>query len=160
MDTREINLWVNPDASTFENTAPTATLTSTDGDTTPPSSINSFILRQDSANETPSIEMDELRIATSWAEVTPKEATASVDKNDIEGFAVYPNPVEGKTFKITTASFTTKSVQIFNVLGKKVFTKEVNGVNNDINVASLNAGIYILKVVEEGKTASKKLIIK
>jgi hypothetical protein len=160
MDTREINLWVNPDASTFENTAPTATITSTDGDTTPPSSINSFILRQDSANETPSIEMDELRIATSWAEVTPKEATASLDKNDIEGFAVYPNPVEGKTFKITTASFTTKSIQIFNVLGKKVFTKEVNGVNNDINVASLNAGIYILKVVEEGKTASKKLIIK
>lgn len=80
--------------------------------------------------------------------------------NDIEGFAVYPNPVEGKTFKITTASFTTKTVQIFNVLGKKVYTTEVNGVNNDINVASLNAGIYILKVVEEGKTASKKLIIK
>ena len=160
MDTREINLWVNPDASTFENTPPTATLSSTDGDTTPPSSINSFMLRQDSSNETPTIEMDELRIATTWADVTPKEATASVDKNDIEGFAVYPNPVEGKTFKITTASFTTKTVQIFNVLGKKVYTTEVNGVNNDINVASLNAGIYILKVVEEGKTASKKLIIK
>ncbi|MFY7670593.1 T9SS type A sorting domain-containing protein [Tenacibaculum sp. MEBiC06402] len=80
--------------------------------------------------------------------------------NNIEGFSVYPNPVEGKTFKITTSSFTTKSVQIFNVLGKKVYTTEVNGLNNDISVPSLNAGIYILKVVEEGKTASKKLLIK
>ncbi len=80
--------------------------------------------------------------------------------NDIEGFAVYPNPVNAKTFKLTTASFTTKTVQIFNVLGKEVYTTKVNGVNNEIDVATLNSGIYILKVVEEGKMASKKLIIK
>jgi hypothetical protein len=160
VDTREINLWINPDASTFENAAPTATLTSTDGDTTPPSSINSFILRQDSSNETPTIEMDELRIATSWAEVTPKEPTASINQNEIEGFAVYPNPVESKTFKLSSASITTKTVQIFNVLGKEVYSTKVNGTNNDIDVASLNAGIYILKVLENGRMASKKLIIK
>lgn len=160
VDTREINLWINPDASTFENAAPTATLTSTDGDTTPPSSINSFMLRQDSSNETPTIEMDELRIATSWAEVTPKEPTASINQNEIEGFAVYPNPVESKTFKLSSASITTKTVQIFNVLGKEVYSTKVNGTNNDINVASLNAGIYILKVLENGRMASKKLIIK
>lgn len=160
VDTREINLWINPDASTFENAAPTATLTSTDGDTTPPSSINSFILRQDSSNETPTIEMDELRIATSWAEVTPKEPTASINQNEIEGFAVYPNPVESKTFKLSSASITTKTVQIFNVLGKEVYSTKVNGTNNDIDVASLNAGIYILKVLENGRMASKKLIIR
>lgn len=160
VDTREINLWINPDASTFENAAPTATLTSTDGDTTPPSSINSFLLRQDSSNETPTIEMDELRIATSWAEVTPKEPTASINQNEIEGFAVYPNPVESKTFKLSSASITTKTVQIFNVLGKEVYSTKVNGSNNDIDVASLNAGIYILKVLENGRMASKKLIIK
>ncbi len=160
VDTREINLWINPDASTFENAAPTATLTSTDGDTTPPSSINSFMLRQDSSNETPTIEMDELRIATSWAEVTPKEPTASINQNEIEVFAVYPNPVESKTFKLSSASITTKTVQIFNVLGKEVYSTKVNGTNNDINVASLNAGIYILKVLENGRMASKKLIIK
>ncbi|CAL2080061.1 T9SS type A sorting domain-containing protein [Tenacibaculum sp. 190524A05c] len=83
-----------------------------------------------------------------------------VKQNDIEGFAVYPNPVNAKTFKLTTASFTTKTVQIFNVLGKEVYNTKVNGVNNDIDVSTLNSGIYILKVVEEEKTASKKLIIK
>ncbi|CAL2058842.1 T9SS type A sorting domain-containing protein [Tenacibaculum sp. 190524A05c] len=83
-----------------------------------------------------------------------------VKQNDIEGFAVYPNPVNAKTFKLTTASFTTKTVQIFNVLGKEVYNTKINGVNNDIDVSTLNSGIYILKVVEGEKVASKKLIIK
>lgn len=83
-----------------------------------------------------------------------------INDNDIEGFAVYPNPVESKTFKLSSASITTKTVQIFNVLGKEVYSTKVNGTNNDIDVASLNAGIYILKVLENGRMASKKLIIK
>ena len=83
-----------------------------------------------------------------------------VKQNEIEGFAVYPNPVNAKTFKLTTASFTTKTVQIFNVLGKEVYNTRVNGANNDIDVATLNSGIYILKVVEGEKVASKKLIIR
>lgn len=83
-----------------------------------------------------------------------------LNKSNIEGFAVYPNPVESKTFKLSSASFTTKTVQIFNVLGKEVYSTKVNGTNNDIDVASLNAGIYILKVLENGRMASKKLIIK
>ncbi|CAL2088877.1 T9SS type A sorting domain-containing protein [Tenacibaculum sp. 190524A05c] len=158
LDNDVVSLWINPDASTFEGAAPTPDLGG--NDPSAPSNINTFILRQDSSNETPSIEIDELRIAKTWAEVTPKEATASVDKNDIEGFAVYPNPVNAKTFKLTTASFTTKTVQIFNVLGKEVYNTRVNGANNDIDVATLNSGIYILKVVEGEKVASKKLIIR
>ena len=90
MDNATISTWVNPDASSFEGTIPAATITSTD--TSPPSAINLFILRQDSTNETPSIEVDALRISDTWSGVTPKEATASTINSQIEGFAIYPNP--------------------------------------------------------------------
>ncbi|MGC4040613.1 MAG: T9SS type A sorting domain-containing protein [Flavobacterium sp.] len=42
-------------------------------------------------------------------------------------------------------------------MGKKVLNTTTS--ENAINVANLNAGVYIVKVTEEGKTASRKLVI-
>jgi len=158
MDNATISTWVNPDASSFEGTIPTATITTTD--TSPPSAINLFILRQDSTNETPSIEVDELRISTSWADVTPKEATASTINSQIEGFAIYPNPVTNGRLSITSNSSDNKQVSIFNVLGKNVLNTIISGTKAEVNTSGISAGIYILKVVEGGKTATSKLIIR
>lgn len=85
-------------------------------------------------------------------------ATASVKNNDIAGLSVYPNPVSGNTLYVTSNNSVEKSVAIFDVLGKQVInTTTVNGA---VNVANLNAGVYIVKVTEEGKTATRKLVVK
>ena len=117
-------------------------------------------LRQDSDRETPFIEVDELRISTSWADVTPKEATASTINSQIEGFAIYPNPVTNGRLSITSNSSDNKQVSIFNVLGKNVLNTIISGTKAEVNTSGISAGIYILKVVEGGKTATSKLIIR
>ncbi|MFN7014782.1 MAG: T9SS type A sorting domain-containing protein [Bacteroidia bacterium] len=48
-------------------------------------------------------------------------------------------------------------VQIFDIVGKEVV--KANVINNSINVANLQAGVYVVKITEEGKTATRKLII-
>jgi hypothetical protein len=50
------------------------------------------------------------------------------------------------------------SVQIFDLLGKEALKSNV--VNNTVNVAKLTAGVYVVKITEEGKTATRKLVIK
>jgi hypothetical protein len=63
------SLWINPDSSTFDTLpSPSATITSTNsgGDI---SGISGFLLR--GANGSPAGLMDELRIGTDWADVTP-----------------------------------------------------------------------------------------
>lgn len=61
-------LWINPTSATFgDEAAPTATLTSTGG--TDIASINSFLIR--GASGSPGGVFDELRIGSTWAEVTP-----------------------------------------------------------------------------------------
>ena len=87
-------------------------------------------------------------------------ATASLKNNAIEGFATYPNPITNHTFTLTSASSEEKSVTVFNLLGKKVLETRFSGIKSDINVSAINAGIYILKVTESGKTATKKLVIR
>ena len=108
--------------------------------------------------------------ATATAEIitggdkgTPGAANSfvlSTIKNNIEGFATYPNPVTNNSFTITTNSTEKKEVTIFNVLGKKVVSTSFSGTKADINVAAISSGIYILKVSEGAKMSTSKLIIK
>lgn len=84
-------------------------------------------------------------------------STLGVNQNSIEGLKVYPNPVvDGKLYINTTANVS-KAVAIYDVLGKQVVNTTTE---NIVNVSNLNAGVYILKVTEEGKTATRKLVIK
>jgi len=70
LDDGVVSAWINPSYDDFEAaTAPTATLTSTEA--TPATKLSKFIIRQDSDNETPFMELDELRLGTTWADVTP-----------------------------------------------------------------------------------------
>ena len=89
-----------------------------------------------------------------------KNATASVEKNSIEGFTTYPNPITNKKFTIASNNTDTKFVSIFNVLGKKVYSSSFSGTKKSIDVSSINSGVYILKVSEADKTVTKKLVIR
>ena len=86
------------------------------------------------------------------------EGTAAVNRNEIPNFSMYPNPIANGILKISTLSNSQKKVQIYNVLGKKVLSDTIT--NDELNVSKLSSGIYILKIQEEGKTATRKLVIK
>jgi len=70
-----VRMWINP---TPGSTEPAATLTATNAGTDL-LNLNRILLRQDAAATTPFIEMDELRIGTSWADVTPASSVITVD---------------------------------------------------------------------------------
>lgn len=149
-----VALWINP---TVNAAQPVATITdpqtAAGNDLT---SISTFLLRQDSTTETPALQIDELRIGTTWGEVT--NGTLGTSNNIITGLKMYPNPVSNGTLFIETLANAEKKVTIFDVLGKQVLNTTTS--NNAINVASLHTGVYIVNITEEGKTASRKLVIK
>jgi hypothetical protein len=148
-------MWVNPTALNLGTaTAPTASSTTIIG--TDRTNIERVYIRQDSSTETPTIIVDEVRVGTTWASVTP--TTLNVKQNSISGLNVFPNPVTNGVLYITSNSNEDKTVSIFDVLGKLVL--KTNVTNQPINVSSLNKGVYILKITEEGQTATRKLVIK
>lgn len=115
--------------------------------------IGGFLLRQDTDTNTPSIRIDELYINTSL----PDGITLSNDKFDnITGLKVYPNPAK-QFLNITSASFAEKQVVLYDVLGKVALTGKVT--NQPLNVASLPKGVYVAKITEEGKIATRKVVI-
>jgi len=83
----------------------------------------------------------------------------SIRNSAVLGFATYPNPVINHKFIVTSNSAVTKEVSLFNVIGKQVFKTVFSGTKKDIDVSGINAGVYIVKVTENGKTSTKKLVI-
>lgn len=83
--------------------------------------------------------------------------TAGVNENTIEGLQMFPNPTSD-ILNITSANDAEKNVVIFDMLGKQVVNTKVS--NGTIDVSNLSAGIYMVNITEEGKTATKKLIKK
>lgn len=131
----------------------TGTAAATVTPTTPLTSLANFILRQDTATTTPAMTIDELKIDT-----TTNFTLSSSTFDNINGLTMYPNPVSGGTLNFTSTANAAMSVQIFDLLGKEVLKSNV--VNNTVNVAKLTAGVYVVKITEEGKTATRKLVIK
>lgn len=84
--------------------------------------------------------------------------TAAARSEEINGFTVFPNPVTHGRIWINTKSNGVKEVSIFDILGKQVIARQVSG--KEVSIAGLSKGIYILKVIENGKIATRKLVIK
>lgn len=144
-----LKMWVNPNVATFTAATP-ATLTDTPA--TAITSLGGFLLRQDSNTLTPAMTIDELRVATTTG------GLLKTAQNNIEGLAIYPNPVSNGVMYIETQNNDVKEVAIFDILGKQVLNTTVT--ETAVNVSTLKTGVYIVKITEAGKTATRKLVIK
>jgi hypothetical protein len=78
----------------------------------------------------------------------------------IEGLTIYPNPVSNnKPFiYITSKNNLSKTVDVFNVLGKRIFSVALIG--KELNISMLSTGVYILKITENKVSETRKLVIK
>ena len=104
-------------------------------------------------------ELDNASAATPFPIGTYSSATASASNNTIAGFNAYPNPVKGNSLTVTTSSTEAKTVNIFNVLGRKVFSQRFSSMNKTMDISGISSGVYIMKVSEGNNIATKKLII-
>ena len=84
-------------------------------------------------------------------------ALLNTQNNEIAGLKVYPNPVSNGVLHIESDLNTERTISLFDVLGKQVLNTTTS--NNTINIANLNSGVYIIKITEGVKTATRKLVI-
>lgn len=149
----QLKMWLNPGFSTFTSATP-ASITETPSVTAPATSLanlGGFLLRQ-ADNATPAITFDELRIAE-----TTTQLLSSSSFNAIAGLKIYPNPSKNGVVFIETAANAERTIAFYDVLGKQVLNTTTS--ESAVNVSNLHQGVYIVKITEEGKTATRKLVI-
>lgn len=154
IETGKSNLYLDPTitANSIEPAVPFLTLT--DGNTS--NTVGGFYIRQDSNGATPYTQLDEIRVARTWREALG-QAALSVAQNKISGLKVYPNPVSNGVVYINSSNSDSKSVVVYDVLGKQLMQKVVS--NGTLDVSSLNKGVYLMKISEGAATSTQKLVI-
>ena len=84
--------------------------------------------------------------------------TLSVVKNNIEGFNMYPNPVSNGQLTVTSNSWADKQVDIYAISGQHVYSKLARN-KETLDIYNLNKGVYVVRILEDDKIATRKLIV-
>ncbi|MES2556648.1 MAG: T9SS type A sorting domain-containing protein [Bacteroidota bacterium] len=72
--------------------------------------------------------------------------------------SIYPNPSTG-LYTIELADYTDASIEIYNVLGKKVKTIQQTTAKTTVDLTGFTKGVYFVNILSNGETISKKIIL-
>jgi len=148
-------LWVNP--TDLGQNEPTG-FVSNNASTSTVSSIAAICIRNgwDNTNQcgTPKAEIDEIRVGTTWASVTP--TPQSVNENNLMQANLYPNPA--KDFIMISTNENIANVKIYDMQGKVVKQLVISAEQEiKINVNDLANGIYsVVALSNNGKVFNSK----
>ncbi len=80
------------------------------------------------------------------------------NNQEIPGFKLYPNPTFHDVVYITSELNSVKEITIYDVFGEIVLRDVIK--STSLNIADLSPGVYVLQVVENKKTITRKLVVK
>ncbi len=84
--------------------------------------------------------------------------TVNVPELDKKNITVYPNPATNH-FTVNTGNDEKASIQLFNIVGQQVYSETFTG-STTVSVANLHSGVYMLKVNQNGKVNTTKVVVK
>lgn len=91
---------------------------------------------------------------------TPISTGLSAIQNSQPEVTIYPNPSNGH-FQLNISNIPSgkSTVEIYNITGQKVYGGTIIKQQNEIDISNLSKGVYFVKINDETKTYSKKIIV-
>ena len=89
--------------------------------------------------------------------ITQNASTASVDDLTANSVKMYPNPAKG-VVNFTSASNADLDIAVYDLLGKEVL--RANAVQSQLNISSLNPGMYFVNMTQGTTVSTKKLVVR
>ncbi|MEG2070599.1 MAG: T9SS type A sorting domain-containing protein [Bacteroidales bacterium] len=82
-----------------------------------------------------------------------------IQEVEAKKLTVRPNPASDN-FVVELAGEGTAQIELYNLLGQNVYNESVNQTSATISVNGLKSGIYMLKVVQNNKVYTSKVVVK
>ncbi len=83
-------------------------------------------------------------------------STLSNDELSLESIKFYPNPISDVMYFRGIKEKT--NIQIYSILGSKVFSTDIDNTTKNVNISNLKAGIYLIRFISKGKSVTKKFV--
>jgi hypothetical protein len=86
-------------------------------------------------------------------------ATSGISTIEASRIAMYPNPVRDEVHLSLPSSFEGGQIDIYNLIGSKVYSQAVDK-EKDLDLSSLETGLYIARISENGKVVATRKFTK
>lgn len=83
----------------------------------------------------------------------------SLDENVLDQFIIYPNPAKDK-FIVSFESSKPREIKLIDIKGRVIYFSKGNSNQVEINVVSLDAGTYLLRIESENGIIQEEKVIK
>jgi endonuclease I len=83
-------------------------------------------------------------------------ASLGVNDYNLSNIKIYPNPISKNYFSVKTNQ--PLKVEIFDILGKSILKTHVDSNNSKIDVNPLTKGLYLVKLISDKGSVTKKII--
>jgi len=90
--------------------------------------------------------------------VTMQDFTLNTKTFNISEFNISPNPSSSKLAISLPSVIDHLRLEVFDVLGKKVYENVLNGMQTVVNVSQWNNGIYLVRVSTDKQTQTKRFV--
>jgi len=77
-----------------------------------------------------------------------------VDKD----FTISPNPASSTINVYLPKDFKNAKLSVFDVLGKEIYNVELNSLHSTINISKWNSGVYLVRIVTETDSQTKRFV--
>lgn len=88
------------------------------------------------------------------------DAALSVESDLLSEFKIFPNPIQDNLQIVFPDEIETATLELYNILGKQVFSSVIYKNKKTINLESLSNGIYIVKIQTDTKSSKTFKLIK
>jgi bacillopeptidase F len=80
-------------------------------------------------------------------------------ENKLESLSIYPNPTESYiSINLGNNKLKNATIEVFDLLGKRIYSKKVLQKTNKINLSSYDNGIYVIKFLNDEGSIIKKIV--
>lgn len=83
----------------------------------------------------------------------------SVKDIEKKNITVRPNPATNQ-FTVDLDGEGTAQLQLFNLVGQLVYSDVTGNASATVNVSNLNSGVYVLKITQNGKVYTSKVVVR
>lgn len=84
--------------------------------------------------------------------------TLSQPELALNDFKISPNPAKSKVTISLPNGATNVKLDVFDVLGKKVMSKNLSSLNSTFDVSKWNSGIYLMRITSDNGTQTKRFV--
>jgi len=105
-------------------------------------------------------DFNEAIITNTTQNIIVEKSTGIKELTDLENISVYPNPSNGIFNIAVDDDNDIQSIEVFDLLGKKVFeANDLSGANAIINLQNASKGMYLIKVKTINGVAKERIAI-